>query len=97
VSGEQGKVARRLAIEFSLSVFIVNMMTGMGLALGIDYSLLMISRFREERGHGRGKQAAIRGTGATANRAVLFSGSTCVVALLGMFLVPVTILRSLAA
>ncbi len=90
-------IAALLAREFSLSVFIVNMMTGMGLALGIDYSLLIISRFREERGHGRGKQAAIRMTGATASRAVLFSGSTFVVALLGMFLVPVTVLRSLAA
>jgi RND superfamily putative drug exporter len=90
-------IAALLAREFSLSVFIVNMMTGMGLALGIDYSLFMISRFREERGQGRGKEAAIRLTGATASRAVLFSGSTFVVALLGMFLVPVTILRSLAA
>ena len=90
-------IAALLAREFSLSVFIVNMMTGMGLALGIDYSLFMISRFREERGHGRGKEAAIRMTGATASRAVLFSGSTFVVALLGMFLVPVTVLRSLAA
>ena len=63
------------------------MMTGMGLALGIDYSLFMISRFREERGHGRSKEAAIRMTGATASRAVLLSGSTFVVALLGMFLV----------
>jgi putative drug exporter of the RND superfamily len=88
-------IAALLAREFSLSVFIVNMMTGMGLALGIDYSLFMISRFREERG--RGKEAAIRMTGATASRAVLFSGSTFVVALLGMFLVPVTLLRSLAA
>jgi RND superfamily putative drug exporter len=90
-------IAALLAREFSLSVFIVNMMTGMGLALGIDYSLFIISRFREERGHGHGKDAAIRMTGATASRAVLFSGSTFVVALLGMFLVPVTLLRSLAA
>ena len=90
-------IAALLAREFSLSVFIVNMMTGMGLALGIDYSLFIISRFREERGHGRGKEAAIRMTGATASRAVLLSGSTFVVALLGMFLVPVTVLRSLAA
>jgi uncharacterized membrane protein YdfJ with MMPL/SSD domain len=90
-------IAALLAREFSLSVFTVNMMTGMGLALGIDYSLFIISRFREERGHGRGKEPAIRITGATASRAVLFSGSTFVVALLGMFLVPVTLLRSLAA
>ena len=90
-------IAALLAQEFSLSVFIVNMMTGMGLALGIDYSLFIISRFREERGHGHGKEAAIQITGATASRAVLLSGSTFVVAMLGMFLVPVTLLRSLAA
>ena len=41
-----------LSLEFGLSVFIVNMLTGMGLALGIDYSLFVISRFREERTHG---------------------------------------------
>jgi RND superfamily putative drug exporter len=90
-------LAALVAREFSLSVFIVNMMTGMGLALGIDYSLFVISRFREERGRGLDKNAAIRMAGATASRAVLFSGSTFVVALLGMFLVPTNILRSLAA
>jgi len=90
-------VAALVSQEFSLSVFIVNMMTGMGLALGIDYSLFVISRFREERGHGRDTAAAIRKAGATAGRAVLFSGSTFVVALLAMFLVPTNVLRSLAA
>ena len=90
-------IATLVAQEFSLSVFVVNMMTGMGLALGIDYSLFVISRFREERGHGLDGQDAIRRAGATAGRAVLFSGSTFVVALLGMFLVPTNVLRSLAA
>ena len=90
-------IATVVAQEFNLSVFIVNMMTGMGLALGIDYSLLVISRFREERGRGLDKQAAIRMTAATASRAVLFSGTTFVIALLGLFLVPTNILRSLAA
>ena len=73
------------------------MMTGMGLALGIDYSLFVISRFREERATRPDKEAAIRMDGATASRAVLFSGTTFVIALLGMFLVPTNILRSLAA
>ena len=82
---------------FHLSIFIVNMMTAMGLALGIDYSLFIISRFREERAHGLDKEAAIQRTAATANRAVLFSGTTFVIALLGMFLVPTNVLRSLAA
>jgi uncharacterized membrane protein YdfJ with MMPL/SSD domain len=90
-------IATIAAQEFSLSVFIVNMMTGMGLALGIDYSLFVISRFREERARGLDKDAAIAMTAATASRAVLFSGTTFVIALLGLFLVPTNVLRSLAA
>jgi RND superfamily putative drug exporter len=85
-----------ISLGFSLSVFIVNMLTGMGLALGIDYSLFVVSRYREERGLGLAKEEAIAHTGATASRAVLFSGSTFVVALLGMFIVPTSIMRSLA-
>jgi RND superfamily putative drug exporter len=69
----------------------------MGLALGIDYSLFIVSRFREERAGGLDKQAAIQRTAATASRAVLFSGATFVIALLGMFLVPTNLLRSMAA
>jgi putative drug exporter of the RND superfamily len=85
-----------ISLGFTLSVFIVNMLTGMGLALGIDYSLFVVSRYREERGHGLAKEDAIGRTGATASRAVLFSGSTFVIALLGMFIVPTSIMRSLA-
>src|SRR4051794_16192573 len=80
----------------SLSFFIVNMITAMGLALGIDYSLFVLSRYREERQAGRNKIDAIVATGATSSKAVLFSGSSFVVALLGLLLVPDTILRSLA-
>ena len=85
-----------ISLGFSLSVFIVNMLTGMGLALGIDYSLFVVSRYREERLLGLEKEEAIACTGATASRAVLFSGSTFVVALVGMFIVPTSIMRSLA-
>jgi RND superfamily putative drug exporter len=86
-----------ISLEFSLSVFVVNMLTGMGLALGIDYSLFVISRWREERTGGAAAERAIALAGATASRAVLFSGSTFVVALLGMLIVPTSIMRSLAA
>jgi putative drug exporter of the RND superfamily len=82
---------------WELSFFVVNMLTGMGLALGVDYSLFIVSRFREERARGLGKVDAIAASGRTASRAVLFSGSAFVIALTGMLLVPDTILRSLAA
>jgi uncharacterized membrane protein YdfJ with MMPL/SSD domain len=85
-----------LAQQFELSVFVVNMLTGMGLALGIDYSLFVVSRYREERARGRAEHAAIEASGATASRAVLFSGSVFVVAMFGMLLVPNSIMRSLA-
>jgi uncharacterized membrane protein YdfJ with MMPL/SSD domain len=85
-----------LAQQFELSVFVVNMLTGMGLALGVDYSLFVVSRYREERGRGRGELAAIEASGATASRAVLFSGSVFVIAMFGMLLVPSSIMRSLA-
>jgi RND superfamily putative drug exporter len=85
-----------VAQQFELSVFVVNMLTGMGLALGIDYSLFVVSRYREERGQGRPALAAIEASGATASRAVLFSGSVFVIAMFGMLLVPNSIMRSLA-
>jgi uncharacterized membrane protein YdfJ with MMPL/SSD domain len=86
-----------LSQAFDLSIFIVNMLTGMGLALGIDYSLFVISRYREERAARREPREAIGASGATASRAVLFSGSAFVVAMFGMLLVPSSIMRSLAA
>jgi uncharacterized membrane protein YdfJ with MMPL/SSD domain len=85
-----------LGHAFSLSIFTINMLTGMGLALGIDYSLFVVSRFREERGRGREKLDAIGASALTANRAVLFSGTTFVIAMFGMFIVPSSIMRSLA-
>ena len=81
---------------WEVSFFIVNMLTGMGLALGVDYALFVVSRFREERGREVEKIDAIEATGRTASRAVLFSGTAFVIALSGMLLVPDTILRSLA-
>ena len=86
-----------VAQAWELSIFVVNMLTGMGLALGIDYSLFVISRYREERNVGREQFDAIGRAGATASRAVFFSGSAFVVAMFGMLIVPNTVMRSLAA
>ena len=85
-----------LAQAFELSVFVINMLTGMGLALAIDYALFVVSRFREERGRGQEKLDAIAATAGTANRAVVFSGTTFVIAMFGMLVVPSSIMRSLA-
>jgi uncharacterized membrane protein YdfJ with MMPL/SSD domain len=74
----------------------LEMLVMMGLAVGIDYSIFVLSRFREERGLGREQVDAVAAAGATASRAVLFSGVAVVLGLLGMFLVPQTIFRSLA-
>ncbi len=81
---------------FQFNLFVENMITMIGLAVGIDYSLFIVSRYREERKKGFVKLEAIRRSGGTASRAVFFSGVTVVLALLGMLIIPVSIFRSLA-
>ncbi len=81
---------------FQMSFFVTNVMTMIGLAVGIDYALLVMARFREERRHGREKYEAIGIAGDTGARAVLFSGITVVIALFGMFVVPTSIFQSFA-
>jgi RND superfamily putative drug exporter len=80
-----------------LSFFIVNMITLIGLAVGIDYALFVVERYREERRHGLAKLDAIEMAGGTANKAVLFSGTTVVLALMGMLLIPTVLFHSLGA
>ena len=71
-----------------LNDFVPNIMTMMGLAVGIDYCLFILSRYREERANGFEKHDAIINSGSTAGRAVMFSGLTVVLALVGMFIIP---------
>ena len=71
-----------------LSFFVENMITMIGLAVGIDYSLFFLSRYREERSRGLDKIEAIARAGATANRTVVFSGMTVVLGFIGLLLVP---------
>jgi len=80
---------------FDLSIFMVNFVTTMGLAVGIDYALIIVKRVREERESGLSRDDAIIRAGATASRAVLFSGMAVIVALFGMVIVPNSIFRSL--
>jgi len=71
-----------------LNDFVPNILSMMGLAVGIDYALFILSRYKEERERGLDKQTAIEAAGATAGRAVVFSGLTVVLAMLGMLIIP---------
>jgi RND superfamily putative drug exporter len=81
--------------QFELSFFALNFNVMMGLAVGIDYVLFILGRYREERTNGLGIDQAIIKAGNTSSKAVLFSGLTVVTALLGMLLVPSNIFQSL--
>jgi putative drug exporter of the RND superfamily len=78
------------------SVFALNLITGMGLGLGIDYALLIVNRFREERKRGTEVSEAVRVTLATAGRTVLFSGLTVAIVLGSMLFFPQYFLKSFA-
>ncbi len=81
---------------FELVLFVTLMITMIGLAVGIDYSLIIISRFREEMEKGLDKFQAVERTGAAAGRTVLFSGLTVMIALSGMLMIPEAFFRSIA-
>jgi putative drug exporter of the RND superfamily len=86
-----------LGLAFHFTFTVTNMVSMMGLAVAIDYSLFIVSRYREERRAGAAKPVAIENAGATASRSVLFSGMTVVLALLGLMIVPNSVFRSLAS
>ncbi|WP_051811996.1 MMPL family transporter [Kitasatospora sp. MBT63] len=71
--------------------------TVLGLGLSIDYALLMVNRFREERGNGATIAQAVERTSATAGRTVAFSGLTVAVALSGLFVFTSPVFRAVAA
>jgi RND superfamily putative drug exporter len=78
------------------SVFSANLITGMGLGLGIDYALLMVNRFREEREAGSNVSEAVEKMVLTAGRTVLFSGMTVAIVLGSMAIFPQYFLKSMA-
>jgi RND superfamily putative drug exporter len=77
-----------------MSVFVLNMTTMIGLGVGIDYSLLVVTRFREELARGARRQIAAANTLATAGRAVITSGLTVVVGFGALLLTPLIETRS---
>ncbi len=79
-----------------VSIFAINLTTGLGLGLAVDYALLIVSRFREELGKGLTPDAAVVRTVETAGRTIVFSASTVAVALAALLLFPLFFLRSFA-
>ena len=88
-------LASLLGLVFGLSFFVQNMITMIGLAVGIDYSLFIVARYREERARGLEKLDAIGRAGSTAGRTVLYSGIAVVLGLIGMLLVPSNVFISI--
>jgi RND superfamily putative drug exporter len=86
------------ADRFGVDAFALVVCTMMGLALGVDYALLMVSRFREELAAGATPEEAARATRHTAGRTTVFAGSTLMLSMLvAFFIVPGSLLGSLAA
>ncbi|HXY72554.1 MAG TPA: MMPL family transporter [Actinomycetota bacterium] len=80
----------------NMSVYVTNTASVIGIGVGIDYALFVVTRFREELRRGRSVADAIPLTLATSGRAVTLSGLTVIIALFGMFLVNVQAFRSMA-
>lgn len=87
---------RLFALFSDVSIFAMNLATAMGLALAIDYTLLIITRYREEVARGGSRESAIYRAMATAGRTVTFSAITVGLSLSGLLLFPQYFLRSFA-
>ena len=83
-----------LTLVTGVSVFALNLITGLGLGLGIDYSLLIVNRFREELHAGKTVDESIKKTVATAGKTVFYSGLTVVITLAALMLFPLMFLKS---
>jgi len=83
-----------ISLFTGVSIFALNLVTGMGMGLGIDYSLLMVNRFREELHSGKSVEEAVAQTVKTAGRTVFFSGITVMISLAALMFFPQMFLKS---
>ncbi|MCW2687243.1 MAG: putative superfamily drug exporter [Mycobacterium sp.] len=89
-------VLRAVTLFTDVSIFALNLTVAMGLALAIDYTLLIVSRFRDELASGAGREEALIRTMATAGRTVVFSAVTVALSMVAMVLFPMYFLKSFA-
>jgi len=83
-----------ISLFTGVSIFALNLITGMGLGLGIDYALLMVNRFREELHEGKSVEDAIVNTVKTAGKTVFYSGITVIITLASLTFFPLMFLKS---
>jgi RND superfamily putative drug exporter len=83
-----------VSLATGVSIFALNLITGMGLGLGIDYALLIVNRFREELHHGQDVESAIVNTVKTAGKTVFYSGLTVFITLASLTFFPMMFLKS---
>lgn len=83
-----------ISLFTDVSVYALNLTTGMGLGLGIDYALLMVNRFREEIQRGKNVEDAVVTTMATAGKTVFYSGMTVLVTMVSLTFFPLPFLKS---
>lgn len=84
------------AQSMELSIFVLNAVAMIAIALGIDFSLLLVNRYREELAQGKSKDAAIVRTVETAGRSILFSGLCVFVGLAGLLFIQVDVFQAIA-
>jgi putative drug exporter of the RND superfamily len=89
-------ILRMITFTTDVSVFALNLSTAMSLALAIDYTLLIVSRFRDELARGASRDDALERTMVTAGRTVLFSATTVALSMAALILFPMHFLKSLA-
>jgi uncharacterized membrane protein YdfJ with MMPL/SSD domain len=91
-----GAVVYWLSRSFSISVYVTNMASMIGIGVAVDYSLFIVSRFRRELHDGATQDDALRRALASSGTAVVFSGATVAVSLAALFAIDVNALRSMA-
>ena len=83
-----------ISLATGVSIFALNLITGLGMGLGIDYSLLIVNRFREELHSGKSVEESVVQTVKTAGRTVFFSGITVMISLASLMFFPQMFLKS---
>jgi RND superfamily putative drug exporter len=91
-----GAVVYFISLAITMSVFVTNVASMLGIGVAVDYSLFVLSRYREELHAGKSRETALDVAMRTSGATVVFSGITVIVSLAGLFLINSTVMRSLA-